>query len=67
MAAATTEQRYTPFIILALVAALVLVIALWATGRAGASKSVATGPAMEAGPRLHEEHWLAESHANQKG
>jgi TRAP-type mannitol/chloroaromatic compound transport system substrate-binding protein len=49
MAAATTEQRYTPFIILALVAALVLVIALWATGRAGASKSVAAGPVLEAG------------------
>lgn len=49
MAAATTEQRYTPFIILALVAALVLVIALWATGRAAAGKSVAAGPALEAG------------------
>lgn len=49
MAAATTEQRYTPFIILALVAALVLVIALWATGRAGAGKNVAAGPALEAG------------------
>jgi TRAP-type mannitol/chloroaromatic compound transport system substrate-binding protein len=49
MAAASAEQRYTPFIILALVAALVLVIALWATGRAGESKSVSAGPALEAG------------------
>ena len=49
MAAASTEQRYTPYIILALVAALVLVIALWATGQAGESKSVTAGPALEVG------------------
>ena len=49
MAAASTEQRYTPYIILALVAALVLVIALWATGRAGESKGVTAGPALEVG------------------
>jgi TRAP-type mannitol/chloroaromatic compound transport system substrate-binding protein len=49
MAAASSEQRYTPFIILALAAALVLVIGLWATGRAGESTSVAAGPALEAG------------------
>jgi TRAP-type mannitol/chloroaromatic compound transport system substrate-binding protein len=49
MGAASTEQRYTPYIILALVAALVLVIALWATGRAGESKSVTAGPALEVG------------------
>ena len=49
MAAATFEQRYTPFIILILVAARVLVSGLWATGRAGGSNTVNAGPALEAG------------------
>ncbi len=49
MATATIERNYTPFIILALVAALVLVLGLWATGRAGDGAAVAVGPELEAG------------------
>ena len=35
------EQRYTPFVILALVAALVLTIGLWAAEKAGESRGTA--------------------------
>lgn len=49
MAASSFEQRFTPFIVLALVAALVLVLGLWATGRAGESQAVGSGPEMVAG------------------
>ena len=44
MATSPAEKRYTPFIILALVAALVLVLGLWATGREGGGHAVAAGP-----------------------
>ena len=37
MANAPLEKRYTPLIILLLVAALVTVLGLWATDRAGSS------------------------------
>ncbi|MEE4144841.1 MAG: TRAP transporter substrate-binding protein [Halieaceae bacterium] len=49
MAGASFERRYTPLIILALVAALVLVVSLWASGRAARTDAVATGPEMLAG------------------
>ncbi len=49
MAGASFEQRYSPFIILSLVAALVLVLGLWASGRAAQTDSVAAGPEMLAG------------------
>jgi TRAP-type mannitol/chloroaromatic compound transport system substrate-binding protein len=49
MAAASWEQRFTPLIILVLVAALVLVLGLWATGRAAETTAVAAGPQMVAG------------------
>ena len=49
MAGASFEQRYTPLIILALVAALVLVVGLWASGRAAQTDTVAAGPGMLAG------------------
>ncbi len=49
MAGASFERRYTPFIILALVAALVLVLGLWAVERTRKTDSVAAGPAMLAG------------------
>ena len=53
MAAASFERRFTPLIILALVAALVLVLGLWATGRAGESQAVAAGPDVAQG----QYHW----------
>ena len=49
MAAGSVEQRYTPLIILLLVAALVLVLGLWATSRATEGESVISGPALEVG------------------
>ena len=49
MAGASFEQRYTPFIILLLVAALVLVLGLWASGRAAETDGIAAGPEMLAG------------------
>jgi TRAP-type mannitol/chloroaromatic compound transport system substrate-binding protein len=49
MAAGSLEQRYTPLIILLLVAALVLVLGLWATSRAREGDAVTTGPAQEVG------------------
>jgi TRAP-type mannitol/chloroaromatic compound transport system substrate-binding protein len=49
MAAGSIEQRYTPLIILLLVAALVLVLGLWATSRAKEADAVTAGPAHEAG------------------
>ncbi|MDH4039948.1 MAG: TRAP transporter substrate-binding protein [Gammaproteobacteria bacterium] len=53
MATSPAEKRYTPFIILALVAALVLVLGLWATGRAGEGHAVAAGPEAVQG----QYHW----------
>ena len=49
MAAGSVEQRYTPLIILLLVAALVLVLGLWATSRAKEGEAVTRGPALEVG------------------
>lgn len=49
MAAGSVEQRYTPLIILLLVAALVLVLGLWATSRAREGNAVTAGPAQEVG------------------
>jgi TRAP-type mannitol/chloroaromatic compound transport system substrate-binding protein len=49
MAAGSVEQRYTPLIILLLVAALVLVLGLWATSRAREGDAVTAGPAQEVG------------------
>ena len=49
MAAGSVEQRYTPLIILLLVAALVLVLGLWATSRAKEGDAVTAGPAHEVG------------------
>jgi TRAP-type mannitol/chloroaromatic compound transport system substrate-binding protein len=49
MAGASFEQRYTPLIILALVAALVLVVGLWASGRGAQRDAVVVGPEMQAG------------------
>lgn len=49
MAAGSLERRYTPLIILVLVAALVLVLGLWATSRAKDGEAVSAGPAMEIG------------------
>jgi len=49
MAGASFEQRYTPLIILALVAALVLVVGLWASGRGAQKDAVVAGPEMQAG------------------
>lgn len=49
MAAGSVERRYTPLIILVLVAALVLVLGLWATSRAKNGEAVTSGPAMEVG------------------
>ena len=49
MAAGSVEQRYTPLIILLLVAALVLVLGLWATSRAREGDAVTAGSALEVG------------------
>lgn len=49
MAAGSLERRYTPLIILLLVAALVLVLGLWASGLAKDGEAVSSGPAMEVG------------------
>ncbi len=53
MAASSIERRFTPLIILLLIAALVLVIGLWATGRA-AQNSINTGVA---GAAVGDEHF----------
>ena len=52
MATGTLEKRLSPLIILALVAALVLVVGLWATDRAGSSTASET---MAAGSTEHYE------------
>ena len=49
MARASFEQRYTPLVILALVAALVLVLGLWATSSARQIEEVAPGSQMQVG------------------
>lgn len=49
MAAGSVEQRYTPLIILLLVAALVLVLGLWATSHAKEGDAVTAGPAHQVG------------------
>ena len=53
MAASSFERRFTPLIILLLVAALVLTIGLWASGRA-AQNSINTGVA---GTAVGDEHF----------
>ena len=49
MATDSPETRYTPFIILVLVAALVAVIGLWAADKASTGKPVASEAAQAAG------------------
>ncbi|MBN7797233.1 TRAP transporter substrate-binding protein [Parahaliea mediterranea] len=57
MTTATTTTRYTPAIILLLVAALVAVIGLWATERGGLPRDGGGAVASDSGPRQAEYHW----------
>jgi len=57
MGHASREQRYTPFIILALVAVLVATLGLWATEEARSTSGPAEGAGREAAPETGHYEW----------